>query len=195
MKKSLETDVRKRAKYEKIQDKTLLIIARLTSQSGRLMFVPDEALIRRLKLKEGNNNPAYKIREAFRKLNQKNLIMYRRTPYGWSARLTSEGKRYAKKLELLDRIKLEKPAKWDKRWRVVIFDIWERRRPVRDKLRIMLKKAGFYKIQNSVWAYPYDCEELIAFLKVEMRLGSGVLYMIVEGIEQNQKIQSYFGLK
>ncbi len=195
MKNPIETAVRTRAKYEKVQDRALLIVARLTAQSGRLMFVTDKELVRRLKLKEKNYNSSYRIREAFRQLSKKNLIAYRKTPHGWSARLTAEGKKHAGKLDLLESIAVDKPRAWDGRWRVVIFDIWERRRHVRDRLRAMLKKAGFRKVQNSVWVHPYDCEELVAFLKVEMRLGSGILYMIAEGIEQDHKLRSHFGLK
>jgi len=194
MKNPLETSVQTRAKYEKIQHKTLLIMARLTAQSGRLLFVTDEVLVKRLGITTKGGNPNYKIRVAFKKLSDKKLIAYQKTSRGWSAHLTPLGKKHAEKLFTLDRIVIEKPKNWDGRWRVVIFDIWERRRPARNKLRYLLQKSGFYKIQNSVWVYPYDCEELIALLRVEMRLGNSVLYIIAEGIEQDQKLVTHFGL-
>ena len=75
-----------------------------------------------------------------------------------------------------------------------MFDIWERRRPIRDKLRRALQKAGFRRIQNSVWVNPYDCEELVALLRADLRLGEGVLYLIAEGVENDQKLRQWFGL-
>lgn len=195
MKSPLETTVLTRARRERVQEKAALMLARLTAQSGRMLFVSDELLVRRLGLAGvAGRNPTYRIRDAFRKLHRKGFVTYRKTPNGWTANLTQEGKRYAKKLELEETIQIKKPKHWDGRWRVVIFDIWERRRPMRDKLRHMLKKAGFYKIQNSVWVHPYDCEELISFLRVDMRLGRSVVYLIAEGIEQDQRFLSHFDL-
>lgn len=46
--------------------------------------------------------------------------------------------------------------KWDRKWRIVIFDIEEKERKNRDYLRIKLKEVGFGMIQESVWISPYD---------------------------------------
>ncbi len=75
-----------------------------------------------------------------------------------------------------------------------MFDVWERRRIVRDRLRSMLRKIGFVKIQDSVWAYPYDCEELIAFIRTELRLGKGVLYFVADGMESDRFLRTHFKL-
>ena len=42
-------------------------------------------------------------------------------------------------------------AEWDKKWRVVIFDVPETKRAVRDHLRRRLKDWGFRQWQRSVW--------------------------------------------
>jgi len=87
---------------------------------------------------------------------------------------------------------LIKPKRWDKRWRVVVFDIPEYRRNVRDSLRSMMRGFGFYRLQDSVWVYPHDCEDVIALLKAELKTGASVLYMIVERIENDQHLKEYF---
>lgn len=46
--------------------------------------------------------------------------------------------------------------KWDKKWRVVVFDIEERKRRKRNVLREKLRELGFGMIQESVWISPYD---------------------------------------
>lgn len=57
---------------------------------------------------------------------------------------------------------------WDGQWRVIIYDIEEETRRLRDKLRSTLRSLGFNLVQKSVWFSPYPVEEeLEAFLKKE----------------------------
>lgn len=46
--------------------------------------------------------------------------------------------------------------KWDRKWRIVIFDIAEVSRRIRDLLRLKLKELGFGMLQESVWITPHD---------------------------------------
>lgn len=43
----------------------------------------------------------------------------------------------------------------DGKWKMIIFDIPESQRPVRDYLRTKLKQLGFKRWQNSIWITPY----------------------------------------
>lgn len=54
------------------------------------------------------------------------------------------------------------PQPWDGKWRIVFFDVPEQKRPLRDYLRGVLKRFGFYEFQRSMWIYPY---KLPPFLK------------------------------
>ena len=55
-------------------------------------------------------------------------------------------------------------TKWDKKWRLVIFDIPQEFHNQRNKFRQKLQTLGFYKVQKSVFAFPYPCEEeLVGF--------------------------------
>lgn len=108
------------------------------------------------------------------------------------ARITEKGKRM---LELAtQKIAGTKKRKWDRRWRVVIFDIPERRRGVRIQLRRFMQEYGFVRLQDSVWIYPYDCEDLIALAKANLRIGADVLYMIVERLERDAHLRKHFEL-
>lgn len=54
---------------------------------------------------------------------------------------------------------------WDGKWRVVVFDIPEKQRHLRDGLRLELKELGFGCWQRSVWVTPFDImRELNMFL-------------------------------
>jgi DNA-binding transcriptional regulator PaaX len=89
----------------------------------------------------------------------------------------------------------KKNKKWDGRWRVLIFDIPENLRYVRDQIRMSLLNIGFMRLQNSVWIFPYDCEEYISLLKADMEISDDVLYMIVDELENDGHIRKYFGLE
>jgi len=55
--------------------------------------------------------------------------------------------------------RIPEPVFWDGKWRVVMFDIREKRRVVRSRLRALLSGAGFVRLQDSVWVHPYPCDE------------------------------------
>lgn len=50
---------------------------------------------------------------------------------------------------------------WDGKWRVVVFDIPERQRQLRDFLRNTMKRLGAYELLRSFWVYPYRMPEYI----------------------------------
>lgn len=84
--------------------------------------------------------------------------------------------------------------KWDGRWRMVAFDIPERRRGVRFRLRTVMREIGFVRLQDSVWVYPYDCEDFVALLKAELKIGKDVLYAIADTIEYDKGLRQHFNL-
>jgi len=58
--------------------------------------------------------------------------------------------------------------KWDGMWRIIIYDIEETSRTLRNRLRSKLRQLGFNIVQKSVWFAPYPIEnELEKFLKEE----------------------------
>lgn len=68
-------------------------------------------------------------------------------------RLTSSGKnKITRDFPLL---KLHQ-RKWDRKWRIVIFDIEEVNRQTRERFRHKLKELGFGMLQESVFISPYD---------------------------------------
>ncbi len=108
-------------------------------------------------------------------------------------RITPRGQGYLAKLPR--RIVVEKPRRWDGKWRLVIFDIKEPRRRTRDALRRELTAVGFRKLQDSVWAYPYPCEEYIAMLKADLCVGKDILYLIVDELEHEDALKQQFGIR
>ncbi len=108
--------------------------------------------------------------------------------------LTIEGERKLRQFELVD-YKLSPPKKWDKKWRVVIFDIPEKKKRIREQIRNMFITIGFQRLQDSVWVYPYDCEDVVGLLKADFGVGGDILYMIVDEIEGDVRLLQKFNLK
>lgn len=107
--------------------------------------------------------------------------------------LTERGERHLKKL----RVKvfdLQKPPRWDGKWRVLIFDIPERRRKLRDEVRRTLLGNGFVRVQDSVWVYPYDCEDWVTLWKADLKVGKELLYLIVDSMEWDSILKRRFEL-
>ena len=123
------------------------------------------------------------------KMVKKGLLKYNGKFY----ELTSLGKEYLHRWEFLD-FKLNKPKKWDRKWRVIIFDIPDKKRKIRDRIRYLFKSAGLYLLQESVWVYPYDCEDIIALLKTDFGVGKNLLYLIVEELENDRYLRDEFDL-
>ncbi len=67
---------------------------------------------------------------------------------------------------------LKTTGKWDGRWRLVMFDIPESKRDVRDKLRRSLSKLGMGILQASVWISPNDIRKDITETVERLNLGT-----------------------
>src|SRR3989338_1597585 len=89
---------------------------------------------------------------------------------------------------------LLKKAAWDRKLRIVVFDIPEPYAALRNMVRGILKKAGFLKLQQSVWVFPHECEELVTLIKTESRLSQYILYGVLERIEDEDRLRRLFRL-
>ena len=134
----------------------------------------------------------YKAKTVLGRLAEKGLVVFIEKGGKRYARITEKGQRMLQMGSEWETI--AKKRKWDGRWRVVIFDIPERRRSVRVRLRRFMQEYGFVRLQDSVWIYPYDCEDLIALAKANFRIGADVLYMIVERLERDKYLREHFKL-
>lgn len=67
---------------------------------------------------------------------------------------------------LLAKARMVKPMNWDGKWRILIFDIPEETKKLRNHLRALLKRNGFKKLQASVFINPHPLnKEAIEYLK------------------------------
>ncbi len=105
-----------------------------------------------------------KFTSSFWYLKKKGLLQLKRQGHDVCIFLTKDGKKKAGKYQI-DDLYIERPKKWDRKWRIVVFDIPNSSHIIRNIFRRKLKEFGFYMLQRSVWIYPFKCREEINFLR------------------------------
>jgi DNA-binding transcriptional regulator PaaX len=111
---------------------------------------------------------------AMYRLEKEGLIKKNKTDGKLVAEITPDGK------QLLQRLAPQK----DGVWKMVIFDIPEKHKYVRNVLRAKLKALHFKKWQNSIWITPYILDEEI---EKEMKELAGKFFVrLIKTTEINQ---------
>lgn len=97
-------------------------------------------------------------------------------PDGMKIEITQAGKRVIKHVDIAE-LTLQKPATWDQKWRVIVFDIPNWKSKNRDAFREKIKMLGFRLVQKSVWVYPHECREQIMILRKFYDIEKYVTYL------------------
>ena len=93
-----------------------------------------------------------------------------------------------------ENIKVSQPQRWDKKWRLLMFDIPHEAKLIRDSFRRKLKNIGFVAFQKSIWIYPYPCENEIDFVTEYLKIGKYLTLLTVR-IENDLPLREKFNLK
>lgn len=184
----LEEKSRKRSKRKDLQNLILTSVATAGILSVGLVAPNVISAMAKLGLIPNKRQREY-ISSSASKMVKKGLLKFNGKFY----ELTARGKEYLRLWEFSN-FRFNKPKKWDKKWRVVIFDIPDKKRRVRDQIRYLFRSSGLHLLQESVWVYPYDCEDIIALLKTDFGVGKNLLYLIVEELENDRYLREEFGL-
>jgi len=105
-----------------------------------------------------------RLGEIFKRLQKQGCIEIKKQNHQIYIGLTEKGKKMAGWFQI-DALKIKRPKKWDRRYRIVIFDIAQFKKFYRDAFRGKLKELGFYRLQDSVWIIPFDCRDEIELLR------------------------------
>jgi DNA-binding transcriptional regulator PaaX len=92
----------------------------------------------------------------------------------------------------LDALKIKNPRRWDKKWRIVIFDIPNEKNTYRVLFRKKIKDLGFWQIQKSVWVCPYKCEDEIFFLAKFYHIDRYVDIIVAQRFFNDEKYKKVF---
>ncbi len=188
----LEIESRKRWKKQNIQQAVLAAVA-IVGLLAWAAVAPNTLQLLRYLPKE-KYNLIYRAKTAAGRLVAKGQAVWVERSGKKYLRLTPAGQNVLAFEQAKVALKNQK-KKWDGRWRMVVFDIPERRKNIRVRLRAVMREIGFVRLQDSVWIYPYDCEDFMALLKVELKIGKDVLYAIADTIEHDKDLRRQFNLR
>lgn len=134
------------------------------------------------------------LHRAIKKLYQSKLVEFKEDKDGTIVlKLNNSGREKVLKYQL-EEMRIPKMKKWDGKWRMVLFDIPEPKKKIRDALRFHLKKLGFFEFQKSVFVHPFDCENETEFLIEFYRIRSGVRFVVAEFLDNELHLKKYFHL-
>lgn len=131
--------------------------------------------------------------QVIRRLKRQKLINITEENGQTVVRITQMGRIRALRYKL-DEMNIKKPKIWDKKWRVIIFDIPERYKPFRELFRKQLQKLGFYQLQRSVYVHAFPCFDEVEFIRQIFHVAINVTYIKADTIENSQDLHGQFHL-
>jgi len=133
-----------------------------------------------------------KIYDTFYNFKKQGLINIEKEGYDVRISLTKKGRQRAGWMQI-DELKVAKTKSWDRKWRVVIFDIPHFKRLQRNAFRTKIKELGFRHLQKSVWVCPYECADEISLLRDFFGLtGKEICLITAVEIENGPSLQKLF---
>lgn len=134
------------------------------------------------------------LRRAIRSLYQSKLIKEKENSDGTiTIVLTNKGEEKALTYNL-DEMTIRKPKHWDSKWRIVLFDIPEKMRRIRDAFRHHLNQLGFYELQKSVFVHPFACQDEIDYLIEFYNARRFIRFIIAESLDNELHLKTHFKL-
>lgn len=109
-------------------------------------------------------------------------------------KLTNKGKERVKEFSL-ETLSIEKPKKWDGKWRILMFDIPTKPKiynQAREALRSKIKELGFHQLQKSAWVYPYECEDELLFIAEIFNVQKHIEIITAEKLLHEDQIRRFF---
>jgi DNA-binding transcriptional regulator PaaX len=134
------------------------------------------------------------LERAINSLYISHLIQEKENKDGTTTLILSEnGKQRALRFNL-DNLEIKKPPKWDGKWRIVMFDIPEKLKRLRNSLRFHFKEIGLIELQKSVLVYPYPCNNEIEFILELYNARKHVRFVLAEKIDNELHLKKKFDL-
>lgn len=133
------------------------------------------------------------FRKGFKNLKREKFIT-QKNQYDGSVIVSLSEKGKLRALNLKFKLLNHKKELWDKKWRMVAFDIPNTHRKGRDALRYRLKSAGFYELQESMFIYPFDCGKEIRDFITLFKLENYIRFALLDFIDGEDFLKRKFKL-
>ena len=144
--------------------------------------------------KEWEKENRQALQRAINSLYTSRLIHKKYNKDGTTTFILSEnGKQKALRFNI-NKMEIKKPTHWDRKWRVVMFDIPEKLRKLRDSLRLHFREIGLIELQKSVFVYPYPCDKEIEFILEFYNARKHIRFILAEKIDNQLHLMKKFYL-
>ena len=107
--------------------------------------------------------------------------------------ITKHGQKVVNQISIED-LRIAKPEQWDHAWRMVIFDVPNKKSRHRLSFTQHLRNLGFQMVQKSVWVYPYPCNREVMILRKFYDIEEYVIYMETKTVEDDELWRERFDL-
>ncbi len=141
----------------------------------------------------GLNQKPKNASSYFLKLRKQKLVEIKEEGKYHKLILTENGRKIFMRFDY-EELKIQEPRIWDRNFRMIVFDIPERKRTARDSLREKMKELGCIKFNDSVWVYPYPCQKEIDFIANYWGIGKYVHFVVAKEITNRGVLEKAFSL-
>lgn len=107
--------------------------------------------------------------------------------------LTEKGKEKAM-LYAIKKMKIASQKTWDKKWRLVMFDVPEEKKQARRAINFALKRLGCAQYQKSVFITPFPCEKEIDFVGECFGVRDDIRIVVAGEVEKSDFLRKAFGV-
>ena len=133
------------------------------------------------------------LKRTLKRLEKQKLVEIKEKDQKQVVVITNRGRKKILKYAL-EEIKIKKPKEWDRKWRLVCYDIPRKLSKLRNVFRDYLEWWGFYQFQESVFIHAYPCEQEVEFLKEYLGIGEYVRIIQATKIENDKPFKDFFGV-
>ncbi len=149
--------------YSKIATltKAILLTIGLGTVLATALIAPNAVQLFKPFLGQGKrkNHERKRIHQALAALRQKRVVEYFEKGGDAYIRITKKGRASLRRFAV-ETLTLPQPP-WDRKWRIILFDIPESKGKARRALQQQLRTLGCMQLQKSVLVYPHPCRDEI----------------------------------
>ncbi len=174
----------------------LIRFAMLGTIVGTVLLAPNavQALDKPLRSIDRALSARERTREAKRILRYMKEHGYLTGEYEHGLQLTDKARRRLAKREM-HHISIDIPNIWDGTWRVVMYDIPEKKGGARRALGGSLRKLGFFQLQKSAWIMPFPCRDQVANIAAYFDIDTYVTYFEAQYLDNENVMLKRFQAK
>lgn len=170
---------------------TLITAAAVAPNIVQVFGKPLAKLSKRLDEREYERNIRRETQRVIRYMKQNGYLA---GDYEHGLQLTNKARKRLEKVEF-DSMHTTPQKRWDKKWRIVIYDVPQNQKSARDALASCLRRYGYFQLQKSTWITPFPCRDDIAAIAAHFGVDNFVTYFEAVHLDNQRVLISRFKRK